>query len=324
MYLLYVSPGFVKALDDLIRADLQNRRDSYFGWLVFSSVVVVLGVIFEVPEVAYESVDIFPRILSRMFHRNFRNEEPERERHTPDWVKLLALVGLILVVLGVAGEGFAEAYVSRADSTLQTFNDILLGNTIREAGLALERAAEANQQSERLRGETEQARNDVEKERLARLKIEEAVAWRRLSKTQKDEVGTRLKLFAGQLAVFTYNINDIEASTFGLDIASALQSGHWTVSEPQPILDLAEGPVPFGTNPPLETGVLIVSTEDAASRNAADALLHELSTRGFDAKRRPKNESRPKSVVFISIEHRPEGAQGEAKLSPRLRKRGCN
>lgn len=38
-------------------------------------------------------------------------------------------MGLILVALGVAAEGIAEVYVSRADDTLQRFNDILLADT---------------------------------------------------------------------------------------------------------------------------------------------------------------------------------------------------
>jgi hypothetical protein len=124
MCLLSVSPGFVQALDELVRAGLQNFRDAYFGWLIFSSLVVALGVIFvilEIPEVIYETLDIFPRI--------FRKREQAKRRGIPDWAKLVAPMGLILVALGIAAEGIAEVYVSRADDTLQRFNDILLADT---------------------------------------------------------------------------------------------------------------------------------------------------------------------------------------------------
>ncbi len=188
--------------------------------------------------------------------------------------------------------------------------------TATEAGAG---TAKALTEQERLRHENLALSIKLEDERLARIKIEESVAWRRLTKDQQSEIGTRLRPFSGQVALLQYNVNDLEASAFGSDIASALELAGWGASEPLAIVRLREGPVPLGTNPPLETGVVIVSTGDEASRAASDAILHELIARGFDATRSPRNESRPNSVVFISLEHRPEGAQGEAKLRAKNR-----
>jgi len=108
--------------------------------------------------------------------------------------------------------------------------DVAEAKTI--AGKAGEGTMKALKEQEKLRHENLSLSIALEDEKLARLKIEEAAAWRQLSKVQKDEIGTRLKFFAGQLAILSYNLNDLEASTFGLDIALALQSGHWTVSDP--------------------------------------------------------------------------------------------
>jgi hypothetical protein len=99
-----------------------------------------------------------------------------------------------------------------------------------------------------------------------------------------------------------------------LDIASALQQASWNVAEPQALLKMPEGPVALGTNPPLKTGVIIVNTENEASRHAADAVLHELLALGFDATKRIQVDQHHGPIVFINVEHRPEGAQGEARL----------
>lgn len=125
MYLSQSLPSLVQALDAAIRQDLQNCRDSYFSWLLISTAVVAIGVAMEGPELVYETIRIFR-------HKCLG----QRSRPVPDWVTLIALLGWGFVVLGVAGEGVAEGLVSRADATLQSFNDILLGGAIREAGAA--------------------------------------------------------------------------------------------------------------------------------------------------------------------------------------------
>jgi hypothetical protein len=160
------------------------------------------------------------------------------------------------------------------------------------------------------------AQRSLEDEHIARLRIEEKVAWRRIEGEQQTSMTSHLTSFAGQFAGISYNLNDLEASTFALDIATALHSAHWRISEPQVILALREGPMPFGTNPPLDTGVIVISTPDAQANKAAEALVNELTERGFDAKRDPRPDTKRNgaSVVYIQVEHRPEGAQGEAKL----------
>jgi hypothetical protein len=118
-------PALVHALDEAIRQDLQNSRDSYFSWLIISALVVVIGVVLEGPELVWETVKIFrPECLGKKL-RGKRN-----------WITLAALLGWGLVVLGVTGEFVAEGLVSKADTTLQTFNDILLSDAIKEAGAA--------------------------------------------------------------------------------------------------------------------------------------------------------------------------------------------
>lgn len=228
-----------------------------FGWLIFSALIVAVGVILEVPEVVSESIDIFPRIFRKQQQEN-EKQEHEKERRAPDWIKLLALIGLIFAALGVAGEGIAEVYVSRADGVLQRFNDILLADTNREAGFALERAAEANQRSEGLKKESELARKEAEGERLARIKIEARVAWRHLTNREKADIGAKLVGFANQeRASLWYQVGDPEASMFASDLSEALRAAHIVVAPPGGILDFAEGGRFGGPVNPMETGVIL-------------------------------------------------------------------
>src|SRR6266702_3818833 len=97
MYLSQSLLTLVHAIDEAIRQDLQNCRDSYFSWLIISAAVVVIGVALEGPELGYETVKIFRRRCLG-----------QKSRPTPDWVALVALLGWGLVVLGVAGEVIAE------------------------------------------------------------------------------------------------------------------------------------------------------------------------------------------------------------------------
>jgi hypothetical protein len=104
-----------------------------------------------------------------------------------------------------------------------------------------------------------------------------------------------------------FNQGDIEGSTFASDIASALQEAQWNlIGPPSSLATLGAGPV--------ETGVSIASTGDEVSRNASEILVRELVALGFDVTKSPRIESRPVPMVIVTIEVRPEGAQGEAKL----------
>src|SRR5271155_5635727 len=199
----------------------------------------------------------------------------------------------VVIALGVYGEYTYSSKSARANAQLQSISEA--------------QVAELNAKAEELRRETE-----IEKSK--RIEIEDRVSWRRLAKEQQSEIASRLNRFSGQKVLLQYEANDLEADTFALDIAAALQSARWNVYEPLAVLTMPEGPVPLGTNQPLPTGVVTISTGDQAARNASLAVVHELETFGFDATKSPRIDSRASSEVFIIVDHRPAGAQGEAKL----------
>ena len=128
---MVVSAEIIRNLDDLVRIDFQGARDSYFLWLLISSGAVAAGVILEGPEVIHESA----RVLRNLLDHN--------ERRTPRWIVLVGLLGWILVAVGVAGEGIAEAVVSKTDSQLEFLNRTLLTEEQNRVALANERAESA-------------------------------------------------------------------------------------------------------------------------------------------------------------------------------------
>src|ERR1700680_2778361 len=104
-----VTPDFIRALDELVRRDLQELRDSYFTWLLISTGIVIIGVLLEGPELVWEVNEIFRQ---RRLSKNTELGASIPEPRTPSWIMLMALIGWLLVSLGVAGEGIFEGFVS--------------------------------------------------------------------------------------------------------------------------------------------------------------------------------------------------------------------
>jgi hypothetical protein len=88
---MYASPGNTAAQEGL--------RNCYFACLLWSAAVVAVGVLLEGPEVVH-GVSVF------------RHEE-----HLPAWVVSVALIGWMLVGIGVAGEFIAEGFTTGLSRT---------------------------------------------------------------------------------------------------------------------------------------------------------------------------------------------------------------
>jgi hypothetical protein len=116
-------PELFRSLDEIVRSNMEITRDWYFGWLEIFTAMVVIGCILEVPEVIHE---IWPAPL---IERNLLR------------VRVIASIGLFLVIAGVAGELFFEARVSSYEGILQRFNEIILTDTQKETADAEAKAA---------------------------------------------------------------------------------------------------------------------------------------------------------------------------------------
>ena len=138
---------------------------------------------------------------------------------------------------------------------------------------------------------------------------------RRLTKEQQETLASGVSSFAPQLASVWYGAGDKESENFSWDIASALNAAGWRVFSPASTATLAQSGKPFGTIPRLQTGVVVSSNSDEPSVKAADAVVRELSALGFDARKASKTGDRAEPVVVVTVQARPEGAQGDQKLN---------
>lgn len=125
-------PDTLRGIDDLVRVDFETYRDFWFNQPLLATLLVVLGLVLEGPELWYEI---------RQMRSTPTSSAPEE--HAPNWVKLLAFIGWLLIVGGVAGEYVADSFVSKADGFVQKFDETLLADAQKKTGAASERAAKA-------------------------------------------------------------------------------------------------------------------------------------------------------------------------------------
>ena len=254
-------------------------------------------------------------------------------------LSLLILIAGLAVELGalirtnnLAGQEIALLNGVAADARLRAANaegiakgfDLKIADSRRDAEIAKEGAAQANERASanereaaRLRAEAERLEKEAEDERTARVKIEDNVAWRTINDAQRKDIGTRLSRFAPQLAECSFLSSDMEAFSFSADLADALRAARWQVIPPSPwVIQMKEISLPTSASPVerLEMGVEITSTPDSRSVDSANAITEELRRLGFDAVYKTTPQRKDLVRVWVSVSHRPLGPQGEAKL----------
>jgi hypothetical protein len=306
-------PKLAKYLDSLMQADVLAWRDSLFIWLLRSTKAVTWGLILEGPELFHE---ISALIRHWWFKRRFHFSLPER--HVPELAKMVAFVGWVLITAGVAGEWYTEAHIEDVNATIQSFMDRRLEEAENKAAFLNLRASVNELEASRLRKDAAALSKRAEGERLARVKIEARVAWRRLSDKEQIAMAIKLGMFPPNsegVSLWT-NAGDIEAATFAIDIANSLQETNAVVQPPGEIMQMRESGKFGDPIRSFPTGVSVLPTKDEVSQRFADRVVEQLNARGFDAVRRRdppfKDDKVPQIELFIYP--RPEGPQGEYKL----------
>lgn len=284
--LISVPPKVVTSLDSAIRDDLQRFSHSFFVWVLISAFVVAIGVALEGPELLHE---MWPKLFTC-----FTRESVPRLRKFKRIVKKVGFWGWLLVVVGVAGEGIFEALQNRAEGQLQTFNEILLADTQKQAGDAYERAAYAREEADSFQSqiadatartkeaEAKMAMADAriaeaqkgaadatataEREKLEEEQLELLVGPRRLTLGQQEKIG---RACAGM------NRGLVQVGPYGMDSegrALAIQIGSAIFDHTFPVSIELNGPVTSGA---LDEGVLINGPETAKKFMGclADALV---------------------------------------------------
>jgi hypothetical protein len=239
----YISPSLIGDLDNKIRFNLQGFDDWFFYWVMASAFVVVLGCAMEGPEILHE---LWPTVFAVFSSR---------------WVKKVGLVGWLLVVLGVAGEGVFEVFEYKTQGLLQTFDEILLADAQRQAGdakqsaegaataaqLAKDASGDAITTAKGARREADSFEHDIvsAKEQAAKAESDLAEALRQAAQAQAElnrlktprslvhsnELIAALKPFSGTKYVLDVFM-DGESIQFTKAVAAALDAAGWVRKQP--------------------------------------------------------------------------------------------
>jgi hypothetical protein len=220
MYVPHIVLDIVRmtgVIDSAIKTDLQHLRYRYFVCLLVSTAIVGIGLLLEVFEIAHDMWGVRKKKSIELKYWLAPSME-RREYRTPDWMKVLTAVGWLLIVVGVMGEGVFEGYVSWADGTLQTFNDILLGEAQKEAAFGIEGASQAQKENSELS--------------IVLIKLRRSSGWRYLSPQEQDELAKALRKYPKHRVVMEFESGHEErekfADNFGVVFGNKLR---WDASK---------------------------------------------------------------------------------------------
>jgi len=324
---MYLSPGSPElaqaahALELATRDHLKSLRDENFHWLLVCTFAVGAGLLMELPEIVHDMCEIYGR-KSRELKYWLTPSMDRREYPRRDWVKKWAAIGWVLIVLGVLGEGWFEERVSKYDTALSNMTDAVVAKAQEESANAEATAKGFDAKISESNAKAASAEATAEAERLARVKIEAAVAFRSLDEQQKRDFGAALATFSSGRtlagASIWYASGSVETELFADDIAEALRSAHIHTTAPGGMMLAHEGGKWDGPMGKVDTGVKVTSTQNPVAREFADAVTKELNNRGFTSRRTPdelpKDGNPQGPVIWITVDARPKGAQGEFKL----------
>jgi len=283
-------------------AHLEKSLDLLEIWLAVMTALVVIGLVLEY----WHEIPDAIRQLKRFW----------------SWRPLFVIFGGMLITIGVAGELAVQFIASGKGTALRRANDetfsllnLEAGKARKIAGEASERAATAEARAADTEKEANQLRKKAEDERLARVLIEQSLAGRSLSSSDEHRLSSRLGHFRDVQFAVWYHAGAAEEAAFAWDIAKALHSAKLKVFSPASLMDLAGNGLPFDPElASLTSGVMVANTNGGQGQIAAELLVQVLNDSGFDATLNPKPNPGSLPTVWVNIESRPKGPQGEAKF----------
>ncbi len=142
---------------------------------------------------------------------------PKSKEAESKWARL----SLIVLILGIAGELLGAVRASQLTGQI-------IANIEERSSHADQKAGEANERASANEKEAAQLRKDAESERLARVKLEGAVASRRLNGKQKAKFTSFLKQYPDPVGIVVVSAAlDSESSDFADDFNSAITDAQW-------------------------------------------------------------------------------------------------
>lgn len=293
------------------------ERDGWFVWLSRSTKCVVFGLVLELPELVYETVDFARNRIDRLRYRIALLEDRLEK------AKLIAFFGWFLIVAGVAGEWYAGTKIDDLSARIQSCNEARLAEVAEQSGDANARASAAYErasQNEKETAETlkqaQQERSDAARslevtkgyesqiaqanERAANAELEterlkKELADRTLTDQQVLSIGNKLKEFKGQ----QYTITAYWDSPESLNIANRIHLALKVVAEWAYSDEGSKGMLLGGI-----VGVQVWThpAADESTKRAAKGLVAALDAEGITAVPKEQNPQNPKSnMIAVNV-----------------------
>jgi hypothetical protein len=158
---------------EVTRAALQATADHFRHSLGVYTKLVLVGVAIEGIEFAVEVAAWIVRKLKRrveladlkklndVFPASDIPQKQNKEFILPTWVKFVAFVGLVFVVVGVRGELIFEDKLQMANNDIQTFDEKLLNDAAQSAKDANDEADAAKKVSAEAKSDAAEAGKDI-------------------------------------------------------------------------------------------------------------------------------------------------------------------
>jgi hypothetical protein len=297
MYSLQGSLGFAlvgQGMSLVTKANLQHLRDIYFDCLLACTGLVGIGLLMEILEIAHDVLEAIGRkSREHKYWLSFPIDRKEYPEASPR-AKVLSGVGWVLIVLGVAGEGVFEGFVSKYDTALSHMTDTIVAEAQEESANAEATAkgfdaqiAESDAKAKSAEATAKQFEAQIAdaKARAAQAELELAKIkqWRTLTPKQQQEIGNALSVYAGQNFAFLV-FGDPESLSFLGDIKAALKIAGWNRVATPPGLG---GDIGYKVDEIMAQGIndigqdVFVSTDDTGAHPAALALAAAISRAGI-------------------------------------------
>jgi hypothetical protein len=222
---------------DKVRLGLEASSAYWFGLVKYAGYAVAAGCLMEAPETFI--------IIKKWWLLRFRNLEIEESvKEKKSLLVPLAAVGLIVIVVGIVTETFAEGKVSDVDALIRAHESDKITKAEGEATSAIHEAGDAKGSAEKAAKAAGRANSSADAASLAAgnavaelLKLRKDAGARRLTGSQKEQLRKTLESISAPIAV-GWSPMDSEAGDFANDLISALSAAHWI---PKPVLWLPNG-----------------------------------------------------------------------------------
>lgn len=218
-------------------------------------------------------------------------------KHRERLEKVLTAFFTIVIIIGVAIEHRADATISILVSREQTVAAQKMAQLKKEAADTNNKAesfrlqiADATERAATAQQAGAEANRIAEEEHLARVKLEQKMADRHISGSQRERMLQVLSSRHGKVEVEALISEGREASAYAWEIDGVFHQAKWEVEDPRAMMSFAR---------PLAGILLDARTDDESSKNLAKFLAQAFAAAGIATSRYMESNVNPGTVLVL-------------------------